>query len=368
MDPSPEGTDDRSSRVVARFEIRYRQFLKPDGKPSGDLPAFAHDPEAIVPMYRAMTLTRMFDDRAVAMQRTGQLGTFASSMGQEAVTVGLAAAMAPEDVLLPTYRELGAQLWRGVTMIELFRYWGGDERGCDYAGPRRDFPPYVPIATQAPHAVGAAMAMKLRGEKRVAVCVLGDGGTSKGDFYEALNAAGVWKLPLVFVVNNNRWAISVPLMKQTAAETLAQKALAGGFAGEQIDGNDIIAVRHAVGEAVARARTGGGPSLVEALTYRIGDHTTADDASRYRSDDEVEAQREYDPIARVREFMADLGWWNDDDEEALIADGRDRIEAAREAHIATAPQPASAMFDFLYASPPVAVARQRIMEEADGDV
>lgn len=170
-----------------------------------------------------MVLTRRFDERAVRLQRTGQLGTYASGLGHEALYVGVADVMRRDDVLLPSYREAGALLVRGVPVEQVLRYWGGDERGSDFAGPRGDFPYCVPIATQCTHAAGVASAMRLRREKRVAVCFIGDGGTSKGDFYEALNLAGVWRLPLVFVIANNQWAISVPLAKQTACATLAQR-------------------------------------------------------------------------------------------------------------------------------------------------
>ena len=187
------------------------------------VPKFATDPKERVRLYRAMVLTRAFDTKAIALQRTGRLGTYASSLGQEAVSVGLASAMRPEDVLLPSFRDHGAQLWRGVTPVELLLYWGGDERGSAFAGPKEDFPVSVPVGSQAPHAVGVALAFKLRHEQRVAVCIFGDGATSKGDVAEALNIAGVWNLPAVFVINNNRWAISVPLSRQTAADTLAQK-------------------------------------------------------------------------------------------------------------------------------------------------
>ncbi|HEY4773682.1 MAG TPA: thiamine pyrophosphate-dependent enzyme, partial [Xanthobacteraceae bacterium] len=169
----------------------------------GPLPDFAREPDELLALYRAMVLTRSFDTKAIALQRTGRLGTYASSLGQEAVAVGIAAAMAPSDVLLPSFREHGAQLWRGVSLKELFLYWGGDERGNDFAGPRQDFPNCVPVGTHAPHAVGVALAFRLRGEARAAVCVFGDGATSKGDVAEALNMAGVWQVPAVFVVNNN---------------------------------------------------------------------------------------------------------------------------------------------------------------------
>jgi pyruvate dehydrogenase E1 component alpha subunit len=356
---SPPSALREAGRTVASFSIRHRQYLDQAGKPVGELPAFARDRDLMVRVYRHMVLTRSFDAKAVSMQRTGQLGTFPSSLGQEAATVGLAAAMHADDVLLGTYREQGAQLWRGVTLLELFRYWGGNEAGTNYAVPRQDFPPSVPIATHALHAVGVATAMKLRKQTRCAVCVLGDGATSKGDFYEALNVAGVWNLPAVFVVINNGWAISVPLRKQTACETLAQKAIAGGFVGEQVDGNDIIAVRHAVAEAVERARSGKGPGLVEALTYRLSDHTTADDATRYRPDEEVSVAWAKDPVARLRNWLGAQGWWTKGDEEKLIAGVRADIEAAKDAYLVEPKEPASAMFDNLYERLPDAIAAQR---------
>ena len=190
-------------------------------------------------------------------------------------------------MLAPVYREFGAQLWRGVKMREILLYWGGDERGNDFAVPRQDFAWCVPIATQSLHAAGAAMAFKLRKRARCAVAYIGDGGTSEGAFYEAINLAGARNLPVVFVIVNNGWAISVPLAAQTAAKTLAQKGVAAGMPGIQVDGNDVFAVREVVGEALETARRGGGPALIEALTYRLSDHTTADDASRYRAADEV---------------------------------------------------------------------------------
>src|SRR6516162_10010411 len=263
-----------------------------------------------------MVLTRMFDAKAVALQRTGWLGTYASSLGQEAVGVGLAAAMRPDDVLLPSFREHGAQIWRGVSLKELFLYWGGDERGNDFAGPREDFPNCVPVGSHASHAVGVALAFRLRGEPRAAVCVFGDGATSKGDVAEALNMAGVWKVPAVFVINNNGWAISVPRERQSAAATLAQKAIAAGMPGEQVDGNDVIAVRMVAERALARARRGEGPSLIEAVTYRLSDHTTADDASRYRDDAEVSRHWPEEPVARLRNYLIKVGVWGREKEDA----------------------------------------------------
>jgi pyruvate dehydrogenase E1 component alpha subunit len=345
--------------AVARFEIRYSRFLDPKGNAVRPLPDFARDRAELVALYRGMVLARRFDTKAVALQRTGRLGTFASALGQEAVPVGIASAMRSEDLLLPSFREHGAQLWRGVSPVEMFLFWGGDERGSDFAGPREDFPVCVPIATHAPHAVGVALSFKLRREKRVAVCVFGDGATSKGDVAEALNVAGVWHLPVVFVVNNNGWAISVPLAQQTAAETLAQKAIAAGIEGEQVDGNDVIAVREAMTRALAKARAGGGPHLIEALTYRLGDHTTADDASRYRSGSEVSARWAEEPIARLRNYLVAQGMWGKSDEEQLLAEITLTIERAAEAYLATPPQGPEAIFDFTYEKLPDDLAEQR---------
>src|ERR687892_1328550 len=344
---------------VASFEIHYTQYLDASGEAVAELHGFARDPAALIPLYRAMVLTRRFDAKAIALQRTGRLGTYASSLGQEAVTVGLAAAMLPEDVLLPTYREAGAQLWRGVRMEELLLYWGGDERGSDFQGPRADFPVCVPIASQCLHAVGVAYAKKLKREAGVAVCVCGDGATSNGAFYEAINYAGVWRVPAVFVINNNQWAISMPRSAQTAAGTLAQKAIAAGIPGIQVDGNDVIAVREAVAQALVRARGGEGSSVVEAVTYRMTDHTTADDASRYRSAEAVSERWAADPIPRLRTFLAEAGIWSKADEERLIEGVNGEIDAAVERYLSARPQPPEAMFDYLYAELPRALAEQR---------
>jgi 2-oxoisovalerate dehydrogenase E1 component alpha subunit len=351
-----------AKRCVARFEVQCTRFLDPAGRPLAELPAFARDPRALVPLYRAMVLTRQFDQRAVALQRTGRLGTYPSSYGQEATEVAIGVAMARDDVLLGTYRETGAMLVRGVEMREILLYWGGDERGMAYAGPqapREDFPISVPIATHAPQAVGVAYAFKLRNEPRAAVCVLGDGATSKGDFYEAVNAAGVWRLPVVFVVVNNQWAISVPRDGQSRAETLAQKAIAAGIEGEQVDGNDAVAVYHVLEQALAKVKRGDGPHLIEALTYRLSDHTTADDARRYRSESEVEQQRALDPIARLRSYLATEGVWGDADDEQLAAEHVARIEEAVTAYLGTPPPHPTAMFEHLFASLPAALEAQR---------
>jgi len=349
----------RAEKIVAEFQIAHRQFLDASGKLVGEAPAFARDRETMISLYGAMTLSRIFDAKAIALQRTGQLGTYPSSAGQEAIGIGYASAMVDADVMLTTYREQPAQIWRGVTLTELLQFWGGDERGSDFAGPRQDFPVAVLIGSQATHAVGVATAFKLRHEPRVSVCALGDGATSKGDFYESINLAGVWRLPAVFIVINNYWAISMPREKQTAAQTLAQKAIAAGIPGLQIDGNDIIAARQASSEAIERARSGGGPTVIEALSYRMGDHTTADDASRYRKEELVSAAWKLDPLARARAYLVSQRWWTKEDEEKLIAECREKVEAAVAEYLAIPPPSPGSMFDNLFETLPPSLEWQR---------
>ncbi len=341
------------------FSISFVRFIDAGGHAIAALPEFGRDTKELIRLYRAMTLTRAFDAKAVNLQRTGRLGTYASSLGQEAVAVGTAAAMRTDDVFVPSFREQGGQLWRGVTPVELLLYWGGDERGSDFKGPRQDFPISIPVASHAPHAVGAALAFKLRGEARAAVCVLGDGATSKGDFAEALNMAGVWRAPAVFVICNNQWAISVPLRRQTASRTLAQKAFAAGMPAEQVDGNDVVAVRDSAARALARAYAGGGPSLIEAITYRLGDHTTADDASRYRDDAEVSTHWAAEPLVRLRHYLAETGAWSRESEEHLLAEIGIEVETAAASYLAAIPQSPESMFTWTFAELPDDIAAQR---------
>jgi len=353
--------------LIASFEVHYTQFLDESGNATRALPPFAQNVADLTDLYRWMVLMRTYDAKAIALQRTGQLGTYAPILGQEAIQAGVGSAMRPDDVFLMTYREQGVQLMRGVTMAELFLYWSGDERGSDYGVPRRDFPICITIGAQATHAAGAAYAMKLRRESRAVVCALGDGGTSKGDFYEGMNAAGVWQLPLVFVVSNNQWAISVPRGAQTATPTLAQKAIAAGIPCSQVDGNDLIAVRHAMDEALAVARTGGGPALIEALTYRLSDHTTADDASRYRSADEVADAWKREPVVRMRTYLTSLGAWDKAREDALAKECNQKVLAAVQEYAATPLPVPGAMFEHLYANFPPSLESQRAEAESAGE-
>ena len=345
---------------VASFQIDHLQYLAPDGRLlRDDLPAFARDASAVVELYKFMQRVRAFDTKAIALQRTGKLGTYASCLGHEAAHVGIGSAMRPEDVFAPSYREYGAQFIRGVQPRDLLMYWGGDERGSDFAGPKHDFPWSVPIGTQCLHAAGAALAFKLRGEQRVGVACVGDGGSSKTDTYAAINSAGAYTLPFVLCIINNGWAISVPRRAQTGAETLAQKGIAGGLACLQVDGNDLLAVRGAMDEALDRARRGDGGTVLELMTYRLGDHTTADDARRYRGEQEVKDAWTREPFLRLRTWLTNEGHWS----EAMEAEWK--VECGRladievNAYLESKLPGVEAMFDHVYAELPHDLAAQR---------
>lgn len=345
--------------TVATFEIDYLQFLDENSHLIQPLPDFATN-DYLLFLYRQMSLVRAVDNKAVNLQRTGKMGTYPTARGQEAVGVGMGAALKKGDVFAPYYRDQGTFLMRSGNLAEFFAYWGGDERGCDYKNPdaRYDFPTCVPIACQLLHATGVGYAFKYRQQPHAVLTVCGDGGTSKGDFYEAINVAGAWHLPVVFIVNNNQWAISVGREVQTSCQTLAQKAIAGGFAGLQVDGNDIIAVRSAVGDALQKARDGGGPTLIEAVTYRLADHTTADDAKRYVPAQDIKSAWEREPIARLGYYLEAQGLWSKEKEAELHKELTMEIEKMVQEYINTPPQKPTAMFDYLYAKLPQALQSQ----------
>jgi pyruvate dehydrogenase E1 component alpha subunit len=352
--------------TVAQFDITFTQFLNEKGELVGKLPSFAEDHSALKDLYRTMVLTRTFDKKAIALQRTGKMGTYAPINGQEAISTAIGHAMKPDDVFVPYYRDYAAQLQRGVKMSEILAFWGGDERGSNFSGNSQDLPICVPIASQCLHAAGVAFAFKYRNQNRVAVVCIGEGGTSEGDFYEAMNVAGTWNLPVVFVVNNNQWAISVPRDKQTSTQTIAQKAIAAGFKGVQIDGNDVLSTRQIIGEAIEKARRGEGPTLIEALTYRLCDHTTADDATRYQPSEEVEHAKPKEPIARFKHFLMAQKLWSSDEEEQLVMECSEKVEQAVDEYLSTAPQSIGSIFDYHYAELPEYLVEQRAiaMEEA----
>lgn len=342
------------------FHVDSTRYLDDQGSPLGDLPPQARDTQRMVAAYRNMVLTRTLDTKTIALQRTGKCGTYPPVLGHEVIGTAIGQCLQRQDVLVPYYRDQAAQLLRGVPMVNMLQYWGGDERGsAGWELCPRDLPIAVPIATQCCHAVGVAAAMRIRGERRAVVCSLGDGATSKGDFLESINLAGAWHLPVVFVVSNNQWAISTPRGIQTGSDTIAQKAISGGLPGHMVDGNDYFAITEVLDHALTRARAGKGATVIEAVTYRLGDHTTADDATRYRDPDELRQAWERDGIKRLQSYLHGAGLWDADRETALQDQCRDRVDRAVRVYLQRAPEPPTAMVDYLFARIPAALQGQR---------
>jgi len=339
-------------------EFPLHRLLSPDGGWQGELPAFLQDPALWREAYTHLWRTRLFDRRAIALQRTGQLGTYAGCLGQEAVSAAAGFTLTGTDILVPYYRDQAAQLRRGLRMRSILRFWGGDEWGS-HDGPAEDLPWCIPIATQLPHAAGVATAVKLRHEHRAVLATCGDGASSRGDFYEALNLAGVWRLPLVVLINNNQWAISVPLSQQTASETLAQKAVACGIPGVRVDGNDFFAVAAVLDEALRRARSDKGPTLIEAVTYRLCDHTTADDMSRYANPADRAAAEALEPLRRFRSLLEREDGWDDRQQADLESALNTEIATEVAAYLALPPTRPADLFDYLYASLPEELQQQK---------
>lgn len=288
--------------IEVPHKLEYLQILSPDGAVDKDLePDYSNDD--LLRLYRAMLLSRRFDERMIRMQRQGRIGTYGPGLGQEASMMTAAFWLEPKDWLVPSFREGAAMFHRGWPVETIVLWWGGHEEGCVPPEGVNDLPIQVPVAAQTQTAAGLAYAIKYRGEDGVVACYCGDGGTSEGDFHEAINFASVLQLPVVFVIQNNQWAISLPRSKQTRAKTIAQKALAYGIDGIQVDGNDALAATLAGREAIEKARQGGGPTLIEAVTYRLGVHTTADDPKKYRKEEDVEPWKHKDPIPRFANYL-----------------------------------------------------------------
>ncbi|MEZ6233059.1 MAG: pyruvate dehydrogenase (acetyl-transferring) E1 component subunit alpha [Phycisphaerales bacterium] len=299
-------------RTVYKAQIDHMQILDEDGKLDEKLAKNTLTDEQVVHLYEQMTICRTLDEVAFKLQRSGRMGTYPQNKGQEANAVGAAIALEKgTDWLVPCYRENAALFMHGLPMHYILLHWMGDERGNQIPDGLNITPLSIPIGTHMLHAVGIAWAMKLRKERGVACTFFGDGATSEGDFHGAMNFAGTQQVPCIFYCQNNQWAISVPREIQTAGETIAQKALGYGMPTMQVDGNDIFAVYKATKDAADRARAGGGPSFIEAITYRLGDHTTADDAKRYRSAEEVDSWKLKDPLIRTRKYLERKDQWSD---------------------------------------------------------
>jgi len=334
------------------------RILSADGEPVGDVDV-GLTPDELRALLRWMVVARRLDRECIALQRQGELTVYPGFEGQEAAQIGSAWALERDDFVWPTFRELAAALVRGVDAVQYLQYHRGTWHGGPYDPRATRFGPIcIPIATQLPHAAGYALGQQLDGTDTVTLAYLGDGSTSEGDFHEAANLSGVWKLPLVFLCQNNGWAISVPTSEQTAGE-IWRRAEGYGFPGVRVDGNDVLAVYAATRDALDRARGGDGPTLIEAMTYRIGAHSTADDATKYRGEAEVEAARTADPIRRFRTWLVATGVVDD----AFLSRCDDEAEAfameVRAGVIATPAPPAEWMFDWLYAAPASNLERQR---------
>jgi pyruvate dehydrogenase E1 component alpha subunit len=283
------------------YRVKMLSILDQEGQVDDSL-----DPqlsgETLVKLYRAMLLARKFDERMLILQRQGKIGTFAPIKGQEAQT-GVAAALTPEDWIVPSFRETAVEIWRGKPMERVLLFYSGYNEGGIMPDGLNLLPLSVPVGSQMLHAVGIGYGIKYRGQRAVIATFFGDGATSEGDFHEALNFASVYQTPVIFICQNNHWAISLPRSKQTNSRTLAQKAIAYDMPCLQVDGNDVLAVYSAAGQAAERARKGGGPTLIEMLTYRMAMHTTADDPKKYRTPEEVQEWERRDPIARLEKYM-----------------------------------------------------------------
>ncbi len=335
---------------VCKFTVPFLQILDEKGSVDRKLePDLGED--QLLEMYRGMVTAREADQRMLRLQRQGRMGTFSPSTGQEAAACGPMLALREKDWLVPAFRELGAMLMRGVPLHRVLRFWGGWEEGNVFPGVERTLPIAVIVGSQIPHAAGIGYSLRYRGEKDAAVLTyFGDGATSEGDFLEGLNFAAVWKAPVVFVCQNNQWAISTPLSKQTATQTIAQKGIAAGIPVMQVDGNDALAMFKATKDALDRARAGEGPTFIEALTYRLMMHTTADDPKKYRKETEVAKWEKKDPLKRFRIYLDRKKIWNDEKEAALLEEVRAAIDAEVREYEKPVTGKKDVMFDLVYST------------------
>jgi pyruvate dehydrogenase E1 component alpha subunit len=351
--------------TIETFRINRLSVLDENGKVDKKLdPGLPGD--SLVYLYESMMLSRMMDTRLLNLQRQGRLGTLPVCTGQEAAFCPPILALNDSDWFVGSYRELGARFMRGEPLINPLLFYNGYEEGNVNPANERTLPVSIILGSQLAHAVGLAYGSRVLGEEdTVALTMFGDGSTSEGDFHEALNFAGVLNAPVVFLCQNNQFAISTPRVFQTRSQTIAQKAVAYGIPGIQVDGNDALAVYRAAREAVDRARAGDGPTLIEAVTFRMGMHTTADDPSRYRTDDEVAAWKAKDPLVRFRVYLSDKGMWDEERQVSLEARLKEKIDTAvKEVEKGIKASP-DAPFDYLFARPPKILEDQRRQFLAD---
>lgn len=347
------------ARTVLEESIEHVSILDEHGNFDETLGADLIPDDDLVRLYEHLLLCRRFDEIAFKLQRSGRMGTYPENRGQEAVSLGAAYALQADDWLVPCYRENAGLFWRGLPLESILLHWMGDERGNLIPRELAIMPMAIPIGTQMLHAAGLAWAAKYRGEDRIAATFFGDGATSEGDFHEAANFAASLELPVVFVCQNNGWAISVPTAIQCAAPTIAQRGLAYGMPCVQCDGNDIFAVVKVMREAAERARETHRPTFIEAITYRLGDHTTADDARRYRDQEILDQWLLRDPIIRLREFLQQRGLWDSSKEEASKARAEEAVAAAAHDVEAIEPLATDDFFDQTFAESPPDLVRQR---------
>ncbi|NOR10692.1 MAG: pyruvate dehydrogenase (acetyl-transferring) E1 component subunit alpha [Desulfovibrionaceae bacterium] len=347
-------------RLALTNDIDYLSILDENGQLDSELEPDITN-EVHLKMFKAVLLGRRFDERMLDLQRQGRIGTFPPIKGQEAAQIGTVALLRDSDWLAPSFRETAAEIMRGRSMESVLLYYNGYNEGTIIPESQRDLPMSVPVASQIIHAVGLGWAAKYRQTDEVVMTFFGDGATSEGDFHEGMNCAGVYQIPVVFVCQNNQWAISIPLSQQTHSETLAQKALAYGMPGIQVDGNDILAVYAATAEAVDRARAGDGPTFIECVTYRIMMHTTADDPKKYRSEEEVEHWKKKDPLLRYQNYLLNKNIITESDLAALEGKIKQEIQAAidrAEQQMKKLGDPLD-MFDHLYAELPSELQAQK---------
>ncbi|HSO19075.1 MAG TPA: pyruvate dehydrogenase (acetyl-transferring) E1 component subunit alpha, partial [Desulfosarcina sp.] len=347
-------------KITLDDRIESLSILDESGGVDADLEP-SIEPEILARLYRTMLLGRRFDERLLQLQRQGRIGTFPPISGQEAAHVGAAAALRQEDWLVPSFREIAAEIWRGRTLENIIIANNGLNEGGRMPADSRNFPISIPVGSQIPHAVGLAWAAKYRRTDEVVMVFFGDGATSEGDFHEAMNFAAVFQVPLVFVCQNNQWAISIPLSGQTRSKTLVQKAVAYGMPGIQADGNDVLAVYAAAEGAVRRARAGEGPTFIECVTYRLLMHTTADDPKRYRSEAEVEQWHRRDPLRRFEKYLLGknvLTRAKLDDIHSRIAEEIQTAVDRAEDQMKSMGDPVE-MFDHLYAAMPPYLEKQK---------